>query len=79
LTGKVVFHIVSPYKNKLLAVRIRHRRTVTPHLNKERPMKKIMALLSVAAIRQNGDVGKAKLEEIMAKCGECHAKIRDKK
>jgi cytochrome c556 len=35
--------------------------------------------LSAAAVRQNGDTAKAKLGEIQAKCGECHAKIRDKK
>jgi cytochrome c556 len=35
--------------------------------------------LSAAAVRQDGDTGKAKLGEIKAKCGECHAKIRDKK
>jgi hypothetical protein len=35
--------------------------------------------LSAAAGRQDGDTAKAKLGEIQAKCGECHAKIRDKK
>jgi hypothetical protein len=35
--------------------------------------------LSAAAGRQDGDAAKARLGEIRAKCGECHAKIRDKK
>jgi cytochrome c556 len=35
--------------------------------------------VSVAAAKKNGDVVKVKLGEIKAKCGECHAKIRDKK
>jgi len=35
--------------------------------------------VSAAAAKKNGDVVKVKLGEIKAKCGECHAKIRDKK
>jgi len=35
--------------------------------------------ISVAAAKQDGDRIKAKIGEIMAKCGECHTKIRDKK
>lgn len=35
--------------------------------------------ISVAAAKQNGDTVKARLGEIKEKCGECHAKIRDKK
>jgi hypothetical protein len=35
--------------------------------------------LSVAAAKQDGDTIKVKLGEIKGKCGECHAKIRDKK
>lgn len=35
--------------------------------------------ISAAAAKQNGDTVKARLEEIKGKCGECHAKIRDKK
>jgi len=35
--------------------------------------------ISVAAAKQNGETVKAKLGEIKGKCGECHAKIRDKK
>ncbi len=32
-----------------------------------------------AAVKQGGDTVKMKLAEIKATCGECHAKIRDKK
>jgi hypothetical protein len=35
--------------------------------------------VSAAAARQDGEVVKVKLVEIKGKCGECHAKIRDKK
>ena len=35
--------------------------------------------VSASAARQDGDTTKAKLGEIMSKCNECHAKIRDKK
>jgi len=35
--------------------------------------------ISAAALKQNGDTVKARLGEIKEKCGECHAKIRDKK
>jgi len=35
--------------------------------------------ISSAAAKQNGDTVKARLGEITEKCGECHAKIRDKK
>jgi cytochrome c556 len=35
--------------------------------------------LSAAAGRNDGAAAKVKLGEIQAKCGECHAKIRDKK
>jgi len=35
--------------------------------------------ISVAAAEKNGETVKVKLGEIIGKCGECHAKIRDKK
>jgi hypothetical protein len=35
--------------------------------------------ISASAAKQDGDTTKAKLGEIMSKCTECHAKIRDKK
>jgi len=35
--------------------------------------------VSVAAAKKNGETVKVKLGEIKGKCGECHAKIRDKK
>jgi cytochrome c556 len=35
--------------------------------------------ISAAAARNDGDTIKVKLGEIKGKCGECHAKIRDKK
>ena len=35
--------------------------------------------ISVAAAKKNGETVKIKLGEIKGKCGECHAKIRDKK
>jgi len=35
--------------------------------------------ISVAAAKKDGDTIKVKLGEIKGKCGECHAKIRDKK
>ena len=35
--------------------------------------------VSAAAAKQDGDTIKIKLGEIRGKCGECHAKIRDKK
>jgi len=35
--------------------------------------------VSAAAAKQDGDTIKVKLGEIKGKCGECHAKIRDKK
>ena len=35
--------------------------------------------ISVAAAKQDGETIKVKLGEIKGKCGECHAKIRDKK
>jgi cytochrome c556 len=35
--------------------------------------------LSAAAASQNGETVKVKLGEIKARCGECHAKFRDKK
>ena len=35
--------------------------------------------VSAAADKQDGDTIKIKLGEIKGKCGECHAKIRDKK
>ena len=35
--------------------------------------------ISAAAAKQDGDTIKVKLGEIKGKCGECHAKIRDKK
>ncbi|MBU1711789.1 MAG: hypothetical protein KKD47_01670 [Proteobacteria bacterium] len=35
--------------------------------------------ISVAATKKNGETVKVKLGEIKGKCGECHAKIRDKK
>ncbi|RPJ13200.1 MAG: hypothetical protein EHM30_11985 [Desulfobacteraceae bacterium] len=35
--------------------------------------------ISVAAAKKNGETVKVKLGEIKGKCGECHAKIRDKK
>jgi cytochrome c556 len=35
--------------------------------------------ISVAAAKKDGDKIKVKLGEIKGKCGECHAKIRDKK
>ena len=35
--------------------------------------------VSAAAVKQDGDTIKVKLGEIKGKCGECHAKIRDKK
>lgn len=35
--------------------------------------------ISAAAARQDGDTVKAKLGEIKAKCGACHAQLRDKK
>ena len=35
--------------------------------------------ISAAAAKQDGDTVKVKLGEIKGKCGECHAKIRDKK
>jgi hypothetical protein len=35
--------------------------------------------ITVAASKKDGDTIKAKLGEIKGKCGECHAKIRDKK
>ncbi|MBU1711490.1 MAG: hypothetical protein KKD47_00120 [Proteobacteria bacterium] len=35
--------------------------------------------ISVAAAGKNGETVKVKLGEIKSKCGECHAKIRDKK
>jgi cytochrome c556 len=35
--------------------------------------------VSAAAAKQDGDTIKIKLGEIKGKCGECHAKIRDKK
>lgn len=34
--------------------------------------------ISTAAAAQNGDTVKGKLGEIKAKCGECHAKFRNK-
>jgi hypothetical protein len=35
--------------------------------------------ISAAAAKKDGDTIKVKLGEIKGKCGECHAKIRDKK
>jgi cytochrome c556 len=35
--------------------------------------------ISIAAAAKDGDTIKVKLGEIKGKCGECHAKIRDKK
>jgi hypothetical protein len=35
--------------------------------------------VSASALKKDGDTVKAKLGEIMGKCNECHAKIRDKK
>jgi cytochrome c556 len=35
--------------------------------------------ISVAAAKKDSDTIKVKLGEIKGKCGECHAKIRDKK
>jgi hypothetical protein len=35
--------------------------------------------ISVAAAKQDSETIKVKLGEIKGKCGECHAKIRDKK
>jgi hypothetical protein len=35
--------------------------------------------ISAAAAKKDGDTVKAKLGDIKGKCGECHAKIRDKK
>jgi cytochrome c556 len=35
--------------------------------------------ISVAAAKNDADTIKAKVGEIMGKCGECHTKIRDKK
>jgi cytochrome c556 len=35
--------------------------------------------ISVAAAKKDGDTIKVKLGEIKGRCGECHAKIRDKK
>jgi hypothetical protein len=35
--------------------------------------------VSISALKKDGDTAKAKLEEIMGKCSECHTKIRDKK
>jgi hypothetical protein len=35
--------------------------------------------ISAAAAKKDGDTVKAKLAGIQDKCGECHAKIRDKK
>ena len=35
--------------------------------------------ISTAAAKKDGDTIKVKLGEIKGKCGECHAKIRDKK
>ncbi|MBA4423237.1 MAG: hypothetical protein C0390_09090 [Syntrophus sp. (in: bacteria)] len=35
--------------------------------------------VSAAAAKKDGDTVKARLGEIKGKCGECHAKIRDKK
>jgi cytochrome c556 len=35
--------------------------------------------ISAAAAKQDGDTIKVNLGEIKGKCGECHAKIRDKK
>ena len=35
--------------------------------------------ISTAAAQKDGDTVKAKLGDIKGKCGECHAKIRDKK
>jgi cytochrome c556 len=35
--------------------------------------------ISAAAAKQDGETIKVKLGEIKGKCGECHAKIRDKK
>jgi cytochrome c556 len=35
--------------------------------------------ISIAAAAKDGDKIKVKLGEIKGKCGECHAKIRDKK
>jgi hypothetical protein len=35
--------------------------------------------ISAAAAKQDRDTVKAKLGQIRGKCGECHAKIRDKK
>jgi len=35
--------------------------------------------ISVAAAKKNSETVKVKLGEIKGKCGECHAKIRDKK
>jgi hypothetical protein len=35
--------------------------------------------ISTAAAKQDGETVKAKLEAIKGNCGECHAKIRDKK
>ncbi|MCG6537187.1 MAG: hypothetical protein L7F78_21375 [Syntrophales bacterium LBB04] len=35
--------------------------------------------VSAAAAKQDGDIIKVKLGEILGKCDECHVKIRDKK
>jgi hypothetical protein len=35
--------------------------------------------ISAAAAKKDGETVKAKLSEIKGKCGECHAKFRDKK
>ena len=35
--------------------------------------------ISIAAAKQDGDTVKVRLGKITEKCGECHAKIRDKK
>jgi cytochrome c556 len=75
------FEAVAKDANELSAQTKRVGENLTNPLGKELDL--AISLLakdvSAAAAKKNGDVVKVKLGEIKAKCGECHAKIRDKK
>ena len=79
--GAKNFEAVAKDANELSAQTKRVGENLTNPLGKELDL--AISLLakdvSAAAAKKNGDVVKVKLGEIKAKCGECHAKIRDKK
>jgi cytochrome c556 len=79
--GAKNFEAVAKDANELSAQTKRVGENLTNPLGKELDL--AISLLakdvSAAAAKKNSDVVKVKLGEIKAKCGECHAKIRDKK